>query len=518
MRWHHARLPRAPAVREPASRASHRAKWCRTACRPRERQSWCAQVAIHISAATPIVEPHRHGARALIRELFFDRALLPAGWASDVRVQIEDGTIVAATEQASRSGAEHVTGIALPGLPNLHCHAFQRGMAALAERRGPASDSFWTWREVMYRFLGQLTPEHVEAIAAYAYMQMLETGFTAVGEFHYLHHDVDGRPYADIGEMAARIAAASTDTGITLTLLPSFYAYGGFGEAPPTPGQRRFLNDPDRFLRLHERSRAIIAPLPGARLGIAPHSLRAVTPQTLAAVCTAAPEGPIHIHAAEQMREVEDSVAVLGQRPVEWLLARAGVDARWCLVHATHMTALELHGLVASGAVAGLCPLTEASLGDGIFSGADYLAAGGRFGIGSDSNIQIDAAAELRQLEYGQRQAHRIRNVMTLHEGESTGRRLMTATLAGGAQALAQPIGALAPGRRADIVLLDSEHPDLVGRSGDRWLDAWIFTVGRAAVRTVIAGGTTVVEDGRHKQRDVIEPRYKRVLAELAER
>ncbi len=216
------------------------------------------------------------------RELFFDHALLPSGWARDVRVGVADGVIVSVAAGAARDGAERIAGIAVPGLPNLHCHAFQRGMAGLAERRGPQADSFWTWREVMYRFLGRLSPDDVEAIAAFAYMEMLETGFTTVGEFHYLHHDIDGRPYADIGEMAARIAAASAETGIGLTLLPSFYAYGGFGGAPPAPGQRRFLNDPDRFLKLVERSRAIVADLPDARVGIAPHSLRAVTPETLA--------------------------------------------------------------------------------------------------------------------------------------------------------------------------------------------------------------------------------------------
>jgi formimidoylglutamate deiminase len=264
----------------------------------------------------------------LRRELFFDHALLPSGWADDVRLRIENGSIVAVSQQAAHAGAEHIAGIALPGVPNLHCHAFQRGMAALAERRGPASDSFWTWREVMYRFLERLTPDDVEAIAAFAYMEMLEAGFTTVGEFHYLHHDIDGRPYADLGETAARIAAASAASGIALTLLPSFYAYGGFGGVPAAPGQRRFLNDPERFARLVERSRAIVAGLPGAQLGIAPHSLRAVTPQTLQIVCAAAPQGPIHIHVAEQAKEVEESVAVLGHRPVEWLIENAGVDRK----------------------------------------------------------------------------------------------------------------------------------------------------------------------------------------------
>jgi formiminoglutamate deiminase len=451
----------------------------------------------------------------LRRELFFDHALLPSGWARDVRVGVEGGLIVSLAADAAREGAEHIDGIAVPGLPNLHCHAFQRGMAALAERRGPQADSFWTWREVMYRFLGRLSPDDVEAIAAFAYMEMLETGFTTVGEFHYLHHDIDGRPYADIGAMAARIAAACRETRIGLTLLPSFYAYGGFGGAPPSPGQRRFLNDPERFLKIVERSRAVVAGLPAARVGIAPHSLRAVTPDTLRAVCEAMPEGPIHIHAAEQVKEVEECIAALGRRPVQWLLDNAEIDSRWCLIHTTHTMGGEIRALAASGAVVGLCPLTEASLGDGIFDGPRLLAAAGRFGIGTDSNIQIDAAAELRQLEYGQRLTRRGRNVMTTQEGESTGRRLFATALVGGGQALQRPIGALATGLRADIVLLDSEHPDLASRQGDQWLDAWIFVAGRAAVKTVLVGGETVVEAGRHRGREAIEARYKRVVASL---
>jgi formimidoylglutamate deiminase len=449
------------------------------------------------------------------RELFFEHALLPQGWARDVRIAVADGMIASVADRVARDGAEHVAGIAVPGVPNLHCHAFQRAMAALAERRGPQADSFWTWREVMYRFLARLTPDDVEAIAAFAYMEMLEAGFTTVGEFHYLHHDIDGRPYADIGEMAARIAATSRQTGIGLTLLPSFYAYGGFGGAPPTDGQRRFINDPDRFLKLVGRTREIATAVPGARVGIAPHSLRAVTPETLRAVCEATPEGPIHIHAAEQTKEVEDCIAVLGRRPVEWLLDHAGINARWCVIHTTHTIESEVRALAASGATVGSCPLTEASLGDGIFAGADYLAAGGAFGIGTDSNIQIDAAAELRQLEYGQRLARRSRNVMTMHEGESTGRRLFSSALTGGARALQQPIGALAAGHRANIVLLDPDHPDLASRQGDQWLDAWIFTAGRAAVKSVLAAGEVVVNAGCHKLRPAIAARYKTLLAKL---
>jgi formiminoglutamate deiminase len=448
----------------------------------------------------------------MTRTLFFEYAFLPTGFAVDVLVTIDKGVIATVEPGALPSGAERVAGIALPGLPNLHCHAFQRGMAGLAERRGPEGDTFWTWREVMYRFLDALTPDDLEAIAALAYVEMLERGFTCVGEFHYLHHDSAGRPYADPGEMAARIAAAAAATGIGLTLLPSYYAQGGFGGASPVHGQRRFINNVGGFALLLERSREHVVPVDGARLGVAPHSLRAVTPEDLREVIALAPDGPIHIHAAEQVKEVEDSIAWSGRRPVAWLLDEAGVDERWCLIHATHMKPEETARLAASGAVAGLCPLTEASLGDGTFDGPRFLAAGGRFGIGTDSNVEIDGAGELRQLEYAQRLAHRGRNLMTTREGESTARRLLAEALAGGARALAQPMGALAPGLRADIVVLEAAHPSLAACGPDTWLDAWVFAGGRDLVSTVIAGGRTVVEGGRHRGRDAIAARYNRTM------
>jgi formimidoylglutamate deiminase len=449
-----------------------------------------------------------------VTSFLFDHALLPAGWAREVRIDVVDGMIVAAQPASRCEGAERVAGIALPGLPNLHCHAFQRGMAGLAERRG-AADSFWTWRAVMYGFLAALTPDDVEAIAAFAYMEMLETGFTAVGEFHYLHHDVDGRPFADIGEMAARIAAAAGESGIGLTLLPSFYANGDFGGIAGTHAQRRFLNGPDAFLKLLARTSEIAADIPDATVGVAPHSLRAVTPATLRLVIEASGGGPIHIHVAEQIREVEDSLAALGRRPVAWLLENCEIGPRWCLVHATHMDNAETLSLARSGAVAGLCPLTEANLGDGIFPAQPFLAHGGRFGVGSDSNIAIEAAAELRQLEYAQRLQARARNVLAGEAGRSTGRRLYDAALAGGAQALGRRIGSLEAGRRADIVVLDAKHPDLAGRTDDSWLDAYVFVAGAKMVRTVLVGGTIVVSDGRHRARPTIVERYRKVVTRL---
>ncbi|NNM73522.1 formimidoylglutamate deiminase [Enterovirga aerilata] len=444
-----------------------------------------------------------------------DHAFLPSGFARDVRVEVEGGLITSVEPDRPTGAAERLRGIAVPGMPNLHSHAFQRGMAGLAERRGPANDTFWTWREVMYRFLGRLSPEDVEAVAAHAYAEMLEGGYTLVGEFHYLHHDTEGRPYSDIAELAGRIAAAAAEAGIGLTLLPCFYAQGGFGGRPPVEGQRRFINDPGSFARLLDGARRHLERVPGARMGVAPHSLRAVTPEALETVVGLAPDGPVHIHAAEQWLEVEDCVAWSGRRPVEWLLENAELDQRWCLIHATHMTADETVRLAASGAVAGLCPLTEASLGDGTFEGPRFLLGGGAFGIGTDSNIQIDVAAELRQLEYSQRLHHRGRNVMTLEEGESTGRRLFTAALAGGARAMAQPMGAIEPGRRADFVVLDAEHPALAAAGPESWLDCWIFSAGRDLVKDVIAGGERVVTDRRHHRRDAIAARYRAALARL---
>jgi formimidoylglutamate deiminase len=448
-------------------------------------------------------------------KLIFDHALLPTGWAKDVAMDIEGGIIRAVRPSVQVSERERVAGIALPGLPNLHSHTFQRGMAGLAEIHGPEGDSFWTWRQVMYRFLGKLTPDDVEAIGAFAMMEMLEGGFTALGEFHYLHHDADGRPYADPGELSARIAVAAGDTGMGLTLLPVLYSHGGFGGAAPVEGQRRFINDVESYLRLVEQARKAVAPIDDAVVGIAPHSLRAVTPEDLSQVLTAIPSGPVHIHVAEQVREVEDCIAWSNQRPVAWLLGHAPVDERWCLVHATHLDPAETRGLAATGAVAGLCPITEANLGDGIFEGIDFMAAGGSFGVGSDSNVQISAPDELRQFEYSQRLKHRARNTLARHEGQSTGRALYEGALKGGAQALGRRIGALEVGSRADIIVLDAAHPDLAACSSDHWLDVYVFVAGKAAIDSVMVAGRSVVTEGRHCKREAITARYARSIARL---
>ena len=443
--------------------------------------------------------------------LWFPSALLFDGWAQDVRITFADNSIQRIEKGVAPGTTDTRHGIAVPGLANVHNHAFQRGMAGLAEVRGPAHDSFWTWRDVMYRFLDRLTPDDMQAIAALAYIEMLETGFTRVGEFHYVHHDIDGRPYANIAELGARVAEASSDTGIALTLLPVFYAHSNFGGKPPVPGQRRFLNDPARFAKLMDASRAAIAPLGDANIGVAPHSLRAVTPEELRDIVPLAQGGPIQIHAAEQTKEVEDCLAWSKARPVQWLLDNARVDERWCLVHATHMTAEETRALAKSGAVAGLCAVTEANLGDGLFPMPDYLGAGGRFGIGTDSNILIDPAGELRMMEYAQRLSLRARNVLSPEPGHSTGRTLFDGALTGGFQALGVSHFGLREGAPADLVSLNAEDPVLAGRHGDAILDSWIFA-GNRPVDCVWRQGVKLVEGGRHRARLQITQRYKGAL------
>ena len=444
-------------------------------------------------------------------------ALAPEGWLSDARIHIEHGRIVSVESGAPPESGDERHGILLPGMPNLHSHAFQRAMAGLAETRGPSADSFWSWRETMYRHALSLSPDEVEAIAAQLYVEMLEAGFTRVGEFHYLHHDRDGSPYADLGEMAGRICAAAGKTGIGLTLLPVFYAHGGFGGQPATEGQRRFLTGKDSFARLLERAEAHARGLDGAVVGVAPHSLRAVTTSQLGYAAMLRPGAPIHIHIAEQVREVEDCIAWSGKRPVDWLLANAPVDERWCLIHATHMTEGETMAMAHRSAVAGLCPVTEANLGDGIFNASLFLGAGGAFGVGSDSNVLIGLGDELRQLEYSQRLRDKARNVLA-GPGGSTGRRLFDGAVVGGARALGVAGQHIKAGAPADLVSLDLEDPALAGRRGDALIDSWIFAARRGAVDCVWVGGRKLVEGGRHGGHEPIAARFRKVMADIAAR
>ncbi|MEO9337311.1 formimidoylglutamate deiminase [Mesorhizobium sp. SB112] len=446
--------------------------------------------------------------------IFVEKVLLPNGWHSNVRLVWEDGLLTGVTPNAAPQPGDERHAILLPGMPNLHSHAFQRGMAGLAETRGHSADSFWSWRDVMYRFALSMTPDQAEAVAAQLYVEMLEAGFTRVGEFHYLHHDRDGTHYNNIAEMAERIAAAAGHTGIGLTLLPVFYAHSTFGGAAPGDGQRRFINDLDSYAKLLEGCRNAVKSQKTAIVGVAPHSLRAVSPDELSALATLSPGTPIHIHIAEQVKEVEDCIAWSGQRPVDWLLANADVSERWCLIHATHMTNAETIGMAKSGAIAGLCPITEANLGDGTFQGPLFREQGGLFGIGSDSNVLIGLPDELRQYEYSQRLAHRARNVLAA-PGQSNGRTLFDGALAGGAVALGAGPSELAVGAPADFVSLSADHPTLTGKTDDAILDAWIFANG-AAIDSVWVQGRKLVSDGKHIHRDNVATRYKAAMKELS--
>jgi len=453
-----------------------------------------------------------------VQTFFAESVRLPSGWARNVRLDVDaTGTLAAVNPDCPPGGATRLPGPVVPGMPNLHSHAFQRAMAGLAEQGSRTGDSFWTWRQTMYRFLERLTPEDNQAIAAQLYVEMLKGGYTSVGEFHYLHNDTDGHAYADPAAMAQGILAAAREAGIGLTLLPVLYMTGGFDGRPLLGGQKRFAHTPDSMLRLIERLHRDAGA--DVRIGLAPHSLRAVPVpalrQMLAALDTLDHTAPIHIHIAEQPGEVADCQAAHGRRPVEFLLDSVEVTPRWTLVHATHMTEEETRRLAALGAVAGLCPSTEGNLGDGFFPLPAFLEAGGAFGIGSDSHVSVDAREELRWLDYGQRLRSGARSMAAMGDAP-IGARLWLTAASGGARSLGQTMGRIAVGHRADLLVLDPDHPSLAGREGDRLLDALVFThAGTSPIRHVISGGHCVITDGRHPREDAIAARYRAVLARL---
>jgi len=450
-------------------------------------------------------------------------ALLPQGWAREVAIEIDPAGRIAAANAGARSeaSAERIAGFVVPGMPNVHSHAFQRVMAGLAERRTQAGDGFWSWRDLMYRFASRITPAQMRDVAAWLYVEMLRAGFTSVAEFHYVHHDVDGRPYADPAETSHRIVDAAHASGIALTHLPVLYRHSGFGSKAPLPAQRRFVHSTDGYLRLLEALLRRYGASRDVRVGLAFHSLRAVDPasidESLAALARLDPRSPVHIHVAEQQSEVEDCVAQLGRRPVRWLLEHARPDPRWCLVHATHLDEDEMRALAASGAVAGLCPTTEANLGDGVFPASGYLAeaAPGRFGIGTDSHVEVSVAAELRMLEYSQRLVLHARCVLASGRQPSTGLRLFVDAAAGGARALGIEAGRIAPGCRADLAVLDPGHPALWNKSPEQAIDAWIFAGGASCVRDVMVGGEWRIRDRRHAAEDELARGYHAAQAAL---
>ncbi len=450
------------------------------------------------------------------RKFHFTSALTSSGWQKDVGVSVDQHGMIENIETGVKGGTL-ITGIAVPAVPNVHSHAHQRLMVGLAERAGPGADSFWTWREVMYGFALKLSPDDLEAVAAQAYVEMVKAGFSCVGEFQYLHHQPDGSPYDEPAEMSLRCLSAAEQAGVAITMLPTLYNYSGFGGQQTNAGQRRFVNDADKFLEIYETLKSVCGTNPLRRLGISPHSLRAVTPELLKTVLNGIEKGTqVHIHVAEQTKEVDDCLAWCGKRPVEFLFDQFDVSNRWCAIHATHMTESETQKLAKSGAIAGLCPTTEANLGDGIFPADQFLKQGGAVAIGSDSQITISPAEDLRMLEYSQRLRDRTRNALASGASTSTGRTLLDAVLQGGATCLDNPTGAIAAGKRCDIAVLDSEYSSMIGREGDAALDTWIFSTGNAAVKDVIVGGSHVVKDRLHIAEDRIQMKFAETVRRLS--
>ncbi|NYE61962.1 formimidoylglutamate deiminase [Duganella sp. 1224] len=453
--------------------------------------------------------------------LFARHALLPEGWANDVLIEWDDGGAITAVTpgaaaQSAGPGAIASVGYALPGMINLHSHSFQRALGGRTEKAGDSEDSFWTWRDLMYRFARNITPEHIEAIAAQLFSECLRHGYTSLCEFHYVQRTPDGAMYPRPAETAERVIAAARLAGIGITMLPVLYSYSGFGEKALKPEQQRFRTDAQDVLRIVEA----LAPQRDAQVevGVAPHSLRAASVAQIREVLTALPAArPVHIHIAEQQGEVLQSLDWSGRRPVQWLLEQVEVDARWCLIHATHLSEEEVSGIARSGAVAGLCPTTEANLGDGLFPLASFVAQGGRFGIGSDSHVSQSAVEELRWLEYGQRLQHQRRNIAVSDAQRNVGDFLWQRALQGGAQAAGRPVGALAPGHRADIVVLDDAHPNMFGLALDEVLGSFVFSGNDNLVKDVMVGGQWVVRNQQHVAQQAIAARFKQTLAELRE-
>ncbi len=449
--------------------------------------------------------------------IWAQHALTEDGWKSNVLVTIDaDGKI--SSVQAGQPAAGIRTGILLPAVANLHSHAFQRAMAGMTEQRGPdPRDSFWTWRKLMYGFLQHLTPDDAEAIAAFGQIEMLESGYASVGEFHYLHRQPGGLSYTNCAEMCERIVAAANSSGIGLTLLPVLYEHGGCDGRALTGGQKRFGNSIDEFSRLYTDARQLIVDQPNMNIGIAPHSLRAVSQSSLSAAVLLAEGNPFHIHIAEQDAEVEEVLDAWNARPVEWLLDNQPVDASWCLIHATQMQKHETENLARSKAVAGLCPITESNLGDGIFDGVAYQQHAGAWGVGTDSNVRISLSEELRTLEYSLRLKNKGRAILA-DEHRSTGRVLFDKATAGGAQALQRKTGQISVGQSADILALNANSSSFIAVEKDQWLDAWMFASDDRLITDVWAAGKHLVKNGRHIERENIEQRYRKTLSVLCQK
>lgn len=440
-------------------------------------------------------------------------ARMPGRWARDVRVTVDAGGGIARIEEGVPDLGPDAVPCLLPGMTNLHSHAFQRALAGLTEVASGGDDDFWSWREWMYRFMARLTPDDVEAIAAQLYVENLQHGYTSLVEFHYLHNDASGAPYAERAEMALRVAAAAKQSGIALTLAPVLYTYGGFGRRPLDTHQRRFATDVDAVLAIVD---ALAAHDGALTLGLAPHSLRAAEIAQIRALVSASPAtAPLHIHAAEQTREVQECEAATGRRPVRLLLDALGLDARWCVVHATHLADDEVRDLAASGAVAGLCPSTEADLGDGVFRLLDFAAAGGRWGIGGDSHVCRSPFEELKLAEYAQRLTQRRRNLAAHAPGAAIADRLWEAAARHGAQAAGRAAGALAVGRRADLIALTLDDAAAAAYAPSQWLSQAVFGGSEGRISDAWVGGRAVIRAGRHAAQAQIAQRYAGVLRRL---
>ncbi|PSL18917.1 formimidoylglutamate deiminase [Shimia abyssi] len=447
--------------------------------------------------------------------IWADQILTAEGWRHHVNIDIADDGRINGIRPGAPENNNRVS-VLLPAPANSHSHAFQRAMAGLTERRGKNStDSFWTWRNLMYQFLDRINPDQLQSIAALVQLEMLEAGFATNVEFHYLHHQIGGAPYNRISEMADRIIAAAAHSGIGLTLLPVQYQYGGCDQRPLNRGQLRFGNDPERYANLVTTARETLAELPAdSTIGVAPHSLRAVSPDQLVQTAALLPDSPIHIHIAEQIAEVEEVKEALGARPVEWALANLDLNKRWCMIHATQMLPHETTGLASTGVVAGLCPITEASLGDGIFDGVRWMNSQGKISIGSDSNIIISLAEEMRVLDTTQRLRDKTRAALAT-DNHSTGRRIFSSICEGGALAAGRGSGQIAVGQWADLVALDMQHRNLFGLREDTILDAFAFTGDSSMVQDVWSAGRHMVRGGQHIHRDEIIASYKKAVSEL---
>jgi formiminoglutamate deiminase len=444
------------------------------------------------------------------RKLVLESALTRDGWQSEVVVTIAGGRFAAVEPGGAAEGAERIRGAALPGLPNVNSRAIERGLAGLSERGSGAAPD-----ELGRRVIAALEPDDVEAIAAQCYVEMVEAGFTAVGEFQCLHLDPEGRPYAELAEINGRVVAAANEAGIGLTLLPALQIHGGFGPCPAEPGQRRFACDLDRFEELLRATRLMAAFYPGTEVGLAFHALRTVTIGDIRHLAGAVRSGPIHIQVASSEREVAECLAITGARPASYLLDWVAVDERWCLVHPLHLNAEERLRVAKAGAVAGLCPITEVHRGEGPFDALPFLKEGGRIGVGTGSNLCLTPAPLLRALEYGQRLRNRARRQLAAPDA-TAGRTLFELVRHGGSQALARPGAGIAVGMPADLVVLDTAHPAFAGRSGDLLLDAWIFLAASSAVREVWIGGRQLVREGRHRHRDRVLTRFRAAMERLA--